>query len=48
MRMANISLALFHKAAKSAMELQQEEKPVIQKCQGGTGDGELEVTLESL
>ena len=47
MRMANISLALFHKAAKSAMELQQ-EKPVIQKCQGGTGDGALEVTLEIL
>ena len=44
MRMAKISLALFHKAAKSAME----EKPVIQKYQGGTVDGGLEVTIEIL
>ena len=36
MRMAKISLALLHKAAKSAMGLQREEKPVSQKCQGGT------------
>ena len=36
MRMVKISLALLHKAAKSAMEPRQEEKPVSQKCQGGT------------
>ena len=36
MRMVKISLALLHKAAKSAMEPWQEEKPVSQKCQGGT------------